>query len=69
MNVGDWIAFDPQPALQPGGYIHSRHLDDKAAVVETGNDIRIALIWPWPACCPIPENFWRRTERCRPEPT
>jgi peptidase M42 family hydrolase len=32
INVGDWIAFDPQPELQPGGYINSRYLDDKAAV-------------------------------------
>ncbi len=32
INVGDWIAFDPQPEVQPGGYINSRYLDDKAAV-------------------------------------
>ena len=32
IEVGDWIAFDPQPEIQPGGYINSRYLDDKAAV-------------------------------------
>ena len=32
MHVGDWIAFDPQPEVQPGGYINARYLDDKAAV-------------------------------------
>ncbi len=32
LNVGDWIAFDPQPEIQPNGYINSRYLDDKAAV-------------------------------------
>lgn len=32
INVGDWIAFDPQPEIQPDGYINSRYLDDKAAV-------------------------------------
>jgi peptidase M42 family hydrolase len=32
IHVGDWIAFDPQTELQPGGYINSRYLDDKAAV-------------------------------------
>lgn len=32
LNVGDWIAFDPQAEIQPGGYINSRYLDDKAAV-------------------------------------
>ena len=31
-NVGDWIAFDPQPEIQPNGFINSRYLDDKAAV-------------------------------------
>jgi hypothetical protein len=31
VSVGDWIAFDPQPELQPGGYINARYLDDKAA--------------------------------------
>lgn len=32
INVGDWIAFDPQPEIQPNGYINSLYLDDKAAV-------------------------------------
>lgn len=32
LNVGDWIAFDPQLELVPGGYVNSRYLDDKAAV-------------------------------------
>lgn len=32
VNVGDWIAFDPQPEVQPDGYINARYLDDKAAV-------------------------------------
>ncbi len=32
VNVGDWIAFDPQPELLPNGYITARYLDDKAAV-------------------------------------
>lgn len=32
IHVGDWIAFDPQAELQPGGYLNSRYLDDKAAV-------------------------------------
>ena len=32
INVGDWIAFDPQLELMPNGYITSRYLDDKAAV-------------------------------------
>lgn len=32
VNVGDWIAFDPQPEVQAGGYINARYLDDKAAV-------------------------------------
>jgi peptidase M42 family hydrolase len=32
INVGDWIAFDPQTEIQPDGYINSRYLDDKAAV-------------------------------------
>lgn len=32
INVGDWVAFDPQPEIQPNGYINSRYLDDKAAV-------------------------------------
>jgi peptidase M42 family hydrolase len=32
LEVGDWVAFDPQPEIQPDGYINSRYLDDKAAV-------------------------------------
>ncbi|MDX9707571.1 MAG: osmoprotectant NAGGN system M42 family peptidase, partial [Azospira sp.] len=32
INVGDWIAFDPEVELLPSGYINSRYLDDKAAV-------------------------------------
>lgn len=32
LHVGDWIAFDPQTEVLPGGYINSRYLDDKAAV-------------------------------------
>lgn len=32
INVGDWIAFDPQAEILPNGYINSRYLDDKAAV-------------------------------------
>lgn len=32
LNVGDWIAFDPQPEIQADGYINARYLDDKAAV-------------------------------------
>ena len=32
LNVGDWVAFDPQPEILPNGYINSRYLDDKAAV-------------------------------------
>ena len=32
VNIGDWIAFDPQLEIQPDGYVNSRYLDDKAAV-------------------------------------
>ena len=32
INVGDIVAIDPRPELSPGGYIASRHLDDKAGV-------------------------------------
>ncbi len=32
VNVGDWIAFDPQTEVQPDGFVNSRYLDDKAAV-------------------------------------
>ena len=31
-RVGDFIAFDPNTEITPGGYITSRYLDDKAAV-------------------------------------
>lgn len=32
VNVGDWIAVDPQTEILPNGFINSRYLDDKAAV-------------------------------------
>ena len=32
VNVGDFVAIDPQPEITPSGYIASRHLDDKAGV-------------------------------------
>ncbi|BBD76498.1 osmoprotectant NAGGN system M42 family peptidase [Hydrogenophilus thermoluteolus] len=32
IQVGDWIAFDPQTEVTPTGYYVSRYLDDKAAV-------------------------------------
>ena len=32
INVGDFIAIDPQPEWNESGYISSRHLDDKAGV-------------------------------------
>lgn len=32
INVGDWLAFDPNLEIQPNGYLTSRYLDDKAAV-------------------------------------
>lgn len=32
INVGDFIAIDPQPDISESGYINSRHLDDKAGV-------------------------------------
>ncbi len=32
INVGDWIAVDPQTEILPNGFINSRYLDDKAAV-------------------------------------
>lgn len=32
INVGDFIAIDPQPEIHENGYISSRHLDDKAGV-------------------------------------
>jgi peptidase M42 family hydrolase len=31
-EIGDFVAIDPNPEFQPGGYINSRHLDDKAGV-------------------------------------
>ena len=31
-NVGDFVAIDPVPEFQPGGFINSRHLDNKAGV-------------------------------------
>ncbi len=31
-NIGDFVAIDPMPEFQPGGFINSRHLDDKAGV-------------------------------------
>lgn len=32
INVGDYIAVDPQPDINEAGFINSRHLDDKAGV-------------------------------------
>lgn len=32
INVGDYIAIDPQPDISESGFINSRHLDDKAGV-------------------------------------
>ncbi len=32
IDVGDFVAVDPQPEFMPSGYIVSRHLDDKAGV-------------------------------------
>lgn len=32
MNVGDFVAIDPNFEMDPTGYINSRHLDDKAGV-------------------------------------
>lgn len=32
INVGDFVAIDPQPELSDNGFINSRHLDDKAGV-------------------------------------
>ncbi len=32
VNVGDFIALDPEPEIHENGYINSRHLDDKAGV-------------------------------------
>ncbi|MDD3242163.1 MAG: M42 family metallopeptidase [Eubacteriales bacterium] len=30
IEVGDYISYDPRTVVTPGGYIKSRHLDDKA---------------------------------------
>ena len=32
VNVGDYIAVDPQPDISDAGFVNSRHLDDKAGV-------------------------------------
>ncbi len=32
IEIGDFIAIDPQPEFMPNGFINSRHLDDKAGV-------------------------------------
>jgi peptidase M42 family hydrolase len=32
INVGDYVAIDPQPEMCRSGYINSRHLDNKAGV-------------------------------------
>lgn len=32
INVGDYIAVDPQPDISDSGFINTRHLDDKAGV-------------------------------------
>jgi peptidase M42 family hydrolase len=32
VQVGDFVAVDPNPDLSPSGFINSRHLDDKAGV-------------------------------------
>jgi len=32
IEVGDFVSFDPRVEITPGGYIKSRHLDDKASV-------------------------------------
>lgn len=32
VQVGDFVAIDPQPDIAPAGFINSRHLDDKAGV-------------------------------------
>ena len=32
VNVGDFVAIDPQPEITDSGFIVSRHLDDKAGV-------------------------------------
>jgi peptidase M42 family hydrolase len=30
IHVGDFVAIDPNPEIEPNGFINSRHLDDKA---------------------------------------
>lgn len=32
IDVGDFVAVDPNPVITPTGYVNSRHLDDKAGV-------------------------------------
>ncbi len=32
VEVGDFVAFDPRPEVGAGGFVRSRHLDDKAGV-------------------------------------
>jgi putative aminopeptidase FrvX len=32
IGVGDFVSFDPRTVVTPGGFIKSRHLDDKACV-------------------------------------
>jgi putative aminopeptidase FrvX len=32
IEVGDFVSFDPRPVVTKGGFIKSRHLDDKAGV-------------------------------------
>ncbi|MGI8535145.1 MAG: osmoprotectant NAGGN system M42 family peptidase [Mycobacteriales bacterium] len=32
LQVGDFVAFDANPILTPGGFVKSRHLDDKAGI-------------------------------------
>ncbi len=53
IDVGDFIAIDPQPEFLENGFINSRHLDDKAGVAillaalktlkESGKDIPVDL--------------------------
>jgi peptidase M42 family hydrolase len=35
IQVGDFVALDANPAVTPGGYVKSRHLDDKAGIAAT----------------------------------
>jgi peptidase M42 family hydrolase len=32
LQVGDFVALDANPVITPGGYVKSRHLDDKAGI-------------------------------------